>query len=203
MIFWTMGLVALFIAMSPGPDFILVTRYSTEGSRRLGMLAAVGIMLGLAFHVTYVLAGLSALLYESKAIYLIIKYLGAAYLAYLGIKILLSTKNLSLDTKQSEKKEVRGFEAFRAGLICNLLNPKAGIFMISLFSQVMTPDMPLWTRGALGLELLLVVLVWYFGLAIFLTNEKIHRCLQKIQKPFNYCMGIFLLFFSLRIALLS
>jgi len=194
-LFVTAGIIALLAAMSPGPDFVLISRYCLGGSRRVGMGASFGISIGLSVHILLAIVGLTALLQSYPVAFGALKYLGAAYFAYLGIKILRSRGN---------SMEVDGIgggwlEAFRAGFFCNVLNPKAALFILSFFSQVLGPNEGSLVKFAVGVELILVTLIWFVALVFLLTHEVIHAKMQKIQTGFTTVMGILLLGFSLKL----
>ena len=88
---------------SPGPDFVIAARYALIHSRKIGVIAALGFAIGVVVHVTYVLLGLAALIAQSVIVFNIIKYIGAAYLFYIGVQALLSkgTKPQTINNKTS------------------------------------------------------------------------------------------------------
>ena len=88
----TIGLISLLGAMSPGPDFAIVTKNCLTGTFRTGVLTALGVSFALLVHVTYCLFGIALLIAETPALFLGLKYLGAAYLLYLGIRMLIEKR---------------------------------------------------------------------------------------------------------------
>lgn len=194
----TVALISLLAAMSPGPDFILISRQSLFGSRKSGIYAAVGIALGLSIHCLYALVGLTTLMQQSSWIYECFKYLGAAYLAYLGIQLLRSWKT----DPASFQEETLQKKAFSSGFFCNVLNPKASFFVLGLFSQFVDVSAPLLHHVTLGFEIVLITLLWFVALSIFLTYEPIQKNLSLFQKYVSLLMGIFLLGFSFKLAFL-
>ena len=115
-------LISLLGAMSPGPDFAIVTRHALTGSRRAALFATLGIAAALLIHATYCSLGIGLLLVESPRIFRTVQVLGSCYLAYLGVRLLLPAKNSSSSTPPSHH------QAFLSGFLTNILNPKAALF---------------------------------------------------------------------------
>ena len=131
-------LVAVFgiAVISPGPDFIMAIRNSVIYSRKAGIFTALGFGLGVAVHVAYSIVGIAALIAQSVMAFTVIKYIGAAYLIYIGVKSLRSKgfqKTIDTHEKSDSKKDMSALEALRSGFITNLFNPKATMFFLALF----------------------------------------------------------------------
>lgn len=119
------GVVQL-AAMSPGPDFVLVTRHAALSGRRAGVSAALGIACGVFAWAVVAAFGVAALLAASAVAFSIVKLAGAAYLAYLGVKSLRAAiRGGSAALAEARSRTVSSWVAFRQGLVTNLLNPKA------------------------------------------------------------------------------
>ena len=133
----TVAMIHLLAVMSPGPDFIMTLRNSLLYSRKSGIYSAIGLGLGILVHVTYCLAGIALVISQSVIIFSLLKYLGAAYLLYIGIKSLRAKQS---DTTEAdlltEKKDLTKRQAIRSGFITNATNPKATLFFLSLFTLV-------------------------------------------------------------------
>ena len=136
--FFSIALIALLGAMSPGPDFAIVTRYALSGSRRAAIYATLGISAAILIHVTYCALGIAILLVETPLLFRILQGVGSLYLGYLGIQLLWPARKGSAE---SIIPPVQG--AFKAGFICNLLNPKATLFIFGIFTLFVSPEMPL------------------------------------------------------------
>jgi threonine/homoserine/homoserine lactone efflux protein len=130
--------IHLLAVMSPGPDFAMVMRNSLVYSRRTGVLAAVGLALGIMLHVTYSLLGIGLIISQSVVLFNILKLVGAAYLIYIGVKSLLSKKVHPGDVlvKENNRQDLSAVSAIRLGFLTNALNPKATLFFLALFTQV-------------------------------------------------------------------
>jgi threonine/homoserine/homoserine lactone efflux protein len=151
------SLVALLTVLTPGLDTVMVLRTALLSGRRAAMGVVLGITLGCLVWAVASLAGLTALLQASELAYDVVRWLGAAYLIYLGAKALWnSRKAVSLE----DSRPVPGAGAsLRAGLLTNLLNPKVGVFYLSLLPQFMPAGQPAWGAALVAIHLGLG-LVW-------------------------------------------
>jgi RhtB (resistance to homoserine/threonine) family protein len=129
--------VSILINLSPGPDMIYTAARSLSQGIKAGIFSALGIFVGCLFHITAAVFGLSKVIEESVLLFSIIKYAGAAYLVYLGIRSLLS--------KKKNKKEIDTLpkltsqKIFFQGMLTNILNPKVAIFFLSFLPQFIDP----------------------------------------------------------------
>ena len=149
--FFAISLLILLAAISPGPDFAMVTKNSLMYSRRAGTFTAAGVASSLLIHGTYCILGLAIIISKSLLAFSVIKYLGAGYLIYIGIKSLLAKReNLELKSIHHKKHSISNWQAFRQGLLCNLLNPKAIMFLLAFFTLVVKPGAPLYIVKVMG-----------------------------------------------------
>jgi threonine/homoserine/homoserine lactone efflux protein len=126
------ALVSLIVAVTPGPDSLLVLRSSLQGGRRAGARVAGGAASGsLAWGICSA-AGLTAILAASAQAYRAVQLAGAAYLVFLGIRGWRASKS---SPAGHEPADVRPGPGFRAGLLSNLLNPKVGLFFLAVMPQ--------------------------------------------------------------------
>jgi len=203
--FLTIAIVHLLAVMSPGPDFILVTKHALTSSKRTGLWTALGIALGILVHVAYSLLGIGFLIAKSIVLFNAIKYLGAAYLIYIGWKALTHRSSGSvLDASTHHSSEsISAMRALRMGFVCNVLNPKATLFFLALFTQVVSPATPLSVQIGYGLYMCAQTFVWFAFVSEFLSLSIIKRRFEKIQDFFSRIMGGLLIALGLRIALSS
>lgn len=148
---------ALALNLSPGPDLLFVLSRTLSGGRRIGVAAACGVCSGALVHVAAAALGISAILATSALAFAVVKYVGAAYLLYLGVQALRSAgAGMQLDTRVAPR--TTAWQAYRQGILVDILNPKAAIFFMAFLPQFVRPD-----EGAVALQLLalgvLVVLV--------------------------------------------
>lgn len=129
----TVAMVHLLAVMSPGPDFVMITRNSLVYSRKTGMYSAIGLGFGILVHVIYSLVGIGLIISQSIVLFTIIKFLGAGYLIYLGYKSITS-KSTKLDLQDNvQKKDISPMKAVNVGFLTNVLNPKATLFFFESF----------------------------------------------------------------------
>lgn len=196
----SIGLIILLGAMSPGPDFIIVTKNSLQGSRYLGILTSVGVCAALTIHVLYSSLGLAFLLHESKVAYFVVKIAGAVYLCYLGIQMIRQRNTVVSHENSTPSVQLTPGRAFTAGFLTNLLNPKASLFIMGLFTQIVQPGTSSGAITIIGLEIVLIHIVWFSLLSTILTHEKIYVHFNKFQSHLNLGMGVLLIGFAFKLA---
>ena len=174
-------------AMSPGPDFAIVARYGLSGSRRSALLATLGIGAALLIHVSYCLLGIAILVQNTPRLFHSIQTGGALYLGYLGIMLILSKGGGKLEGKRGHRK------AFADGFLTNLLNPKATLFLLSLFAEFVPAETSLGAKAAYGAAIPLIAVGWFSFLSCFLTHPRFLSHLQRYQILFMRTMGALLI----------
>jgi threonine/homoserine/homoserine lactone efflux protein len=153
------GLASLALLLVPGPAvFYIITRSITEG-RRAGAVSMLGIETGGLAHIAAAALGVSAILAASAAAFTAIKYLGAAYLIYLGVRKLLG----SAERVDPVPASTSAASLFRQGVIIQVLNPKTAMFFLAFLPQFIDP-----VRGAVALQI--VVLGLYFTVLALLSD---------------------------------
>ncbi len=149
---WLFCLAALALLAIPGPAVLYVVVQSAEQGRRVGLASVAGIHLGTLVHVAAARAGLSALIVASALAFSVVKYAGAAYLVYLGIRKVLERS--SPEHRDPRPEPLR--RAFVRGIVVNVLNPKTALFFLAFLPQFVDPDRGgVWSQ-ALGLGLVFV-----------------------------------------------
>lgn len=182
------GIFSVALA-SPGPDFVMAVRNSVLYSRRTGIMTAVGFGLGVGVHVTYCLGGLAIVIAKSVLLFSILKYIGAAYLFYVGWKALRSSGFSSSDIGAAEKPVMSDFAAIRGGFITNVFNPKATMFFLALFTQIIDPAEPLTIQFVYGLTCVVMTMLWFTVVATVLTAPAIRAQFLKISKWIDRVCG--------------
>lgn len=197
----TVAIIHLLAVMSPGPDFIMTMRNSIVYSRRSGIYSAVGLGLGILVHVAYCLAGIAIIISQSIVLFTIIKYLGAAYLIYIGIKSLRAKQSsASLEDENTLSRDMTKFQAIRSGFITNATNPKATLFFLSLFTLVIEPTTPFAVKLVMGGEMAIVTFLWFALVALLVSHRIIRNRVVKFQHYIERCMGGILILFGLKLA---
>ncbi len=136
----TFILAGLLLNITPGADTLYIVGRSTAQGVRAGVVAALGIGAGCIVHIVAAAIGLSAILAASSTAFTIVKYLGAAYLAYLGISM-LRVQGKTQEVR-SELPAVSLAKVFWQGFLTNVLNPKVALFFLAFLPQFIAPDSP-------------------------------------------------------------
>jgi threonine/homoserine/homoserine lactone efflux protein len=148
---WFFSLAALALLVIPGPSVLYIVVQSAEQGRRVGLAAVAGVHLGSLVHVSAATAGLSAIIVASAVAFSTVKYVGAAYLVFLGIRRLLTREdNVALERSRDSLRR-----AFARGTLVNVLNPKTAIFFLAFLPQFVDAD-----RGAVWSQALVLGLVF-------------------------------------------
>lgn len=132
----TFALASIAILVIPGPAVLYILNRSVSDGRRVGLAAVAGLELGTFVHVLAATAGLSAVLASSAAAFNTIKWLGAAYLIFVGVRTLMR-RPPAIDT---DHPGVSPRRAFHQGVVVNVLNPKVALFFLSFLPQFIHPD---------------------------------------------------------------
>jgi RhtB (resistance to homoserine/threonine) family protein len=195
------AVVSLLAAISPGPDFFIVLKNSLSYSRRAGFLTACGVALALFFHLFYTVVGIGVLIAESPFIYALMKYVGVAYLFYLGLSSLMASfkkpSSLDLDYTQSTQ-QISSKTALLQGFLTNLLNLKAALFFISLFSQFIDANTPLLLRVEFAMTNWIVSLSWFLFLSYVVTAQKFRGKINQFRIYIDRMMGGALMLLGLK-----
>ena len=138
---------SLALLLTPGPAVMYIVARSIDQGRTAGIVSALGAGTGTLFHVAAAALGLSALLVSSALAFSVVKYLGAAYLIYLGVRKLLEHN----EPQQTESPQPATlWQIFRQGVIVNVLNPKTALFFFAFLPQFVT------NNGPVGAQILLL-----------------------------------------------
>lgn len=153
------ALAAVALIAVPGPNIIYITTRSLADGRRAGMVSVLGVESGTLIHVAAAAAGLSALLASSAVAFSIVRYAGAGYLIYLGLRTLLKHDDAQ-DGNDSPPPAALG-HVYRQALLVQLLNPKVALFFLAFLPQFVDPD-----RAATSQVLVLGAIVAMLGVSI-------------------------------------
>ena len=131
------GGAALALIVIPGPAVLYILAQSVEHGRRAGVVSALGVAAGGLVHIVAAAVGISALVVSSAVAFSVVKYAGAAYLLYLGIRRLLERSRAPEDALPPEARRAR---IFGRGVLVNVLNPKTALFFLAFLPQFVDPD---------------------------------------------------------------
>lgn len=138
--FLVFALASLMLNITPGNDMLYVASRSAGQGSKAGVISALGISTGCLVHLAAAVVGLSAIIAQSAMAFNIVKYVGAGYLIYLGVKA-LSTKTNALKVKQSDELTTYK-KLFFQGVITNILNPKVALFFLAFLPQFIDLSQP-------------------------------------------------------------
>lgn len=147
-------IAALALNLAPGPDMLYVIGRSVGQGRKAGIVSSLGVFVGCWVHILAAAFGIAALLRSSPVAFNAVRYAGAAYLIYLGIKMLAQKTDLSSQQLKAESLAA----IFRQGAITNMLNPKVAIFFLAFLPQFVDAR-----RGNVVLQILLLGLIFNVG----------------------------------------
>ena len=180
--------VWVLVVMSPGPDFV-VTMSRATGSRRAGLAAAAGITLGTAIWASASAAGAGIVLARYQWAAEAVRYLGAGYLAWLGLRMILHSGRAVPDAG-ADAGERRGTgAAWRAGLLADLGNPKAAVFWTGLFAAVLPAAAPVTVRATAVALVVAIAAAWYSAVACAFSLELITRRYRRAKKWIDRVTG--------------
>ena len=197
---FTVATITILAVISPGADFAMVTRNSMMLSRRAGMLTAVGIALGVLVHVAYSVLGVGLVISRSILLFNLIKYLGAAYLVYLGVTMLRARAEVP---GAARVKALSDLGALRIGFLTNATNPKTTLFVVSLFTQVISPQTPLLIQLGYGAFMSLAHLLWFMLVACAFSSAPAQRMVASARHHVERAIGGVLVCLGLTLALAS
>ncbi|HHQ4309703.1 TPA: LysE family translocator [Serratia fonticola] len=193
--------IATLGMLSPGPDFFLVIKNAARYPRLAAMMTAFGVICGVATHMSYCVAGLAVVITTTPWLFNVLKYAGAVYLIWVGIQALLSRGGSKMNVSSLPQQQVSLKRAFVQGYLCNLLNPKATLFFLAVFTQVLQINSglgeKLWYAGIIfGLSA-----VWWPVLVFLIQSGPVRRGLEKTQKVVDKLLGGMLIALGIKVAL--
>lgn len=220
----TLAVIHTVALISPGPDFAIMVKIATQQPRGTAIAAAVGISMAILAHTILSLTGVSLLIKSSHTLYLLVQIVGASYLAWMGFGALraglaiLAKRKVSASTNAGTKvdalsADVEGAasiagglggpmsrrQGFLTGLYTNLLNPKALVFFLTLFSALITPSVTTSTKIAAAILLLSLSLAWFGFVAVMLSKAQVQLKLQRLTPIIDAIIGV--IFMSVALAI--
>jgi len=183
--------ITILAVISPGADFAMVTRNSYLYGRSAGLLSSLGISLGVQVHVMYTMLGVGLLIAHSPLLFGFVKIVGAAYLVYIGYKTFVAPTNMEIDLTNNDMQS--NFMSFRTGFFTNALNPKTMLFVISVYTQLVSSDTSISVLIGYGLFMSLAHLIWFGFIALFFSNIALRKLMVSGQSVLNKVIGSILI----------
>lgn len=182
----------------PGPAVTYVVSRSVAHGRAAGLVSVLGIVAGTLCHVLGATLGLSALLVSSAHAFQFVKYVGAAYLVYLGIRTLIRQESEWIERDRNDDWHLT--RIFGEGVLVNVLNPKTALFFLAFLPQFVDPKRGHTTLQILELGILFVIMGWFsdsvYALIAgslaerFRSNRRIRRVLRKVSGGTLIALGL-------------
>lgn len=190
--------ITILAVISPGADFAMVTRNSLLYGRSAGLLASLGVAVGVQLHVIYTMLGVGLLIRNSPEWFDLIRMAGALYLIWVGYKTF--TSRPAVDAEGAAAR-MNGFQALRSGFFTNALNPKTTLFVVSVYTQVVGPDTPLAQQIGYGLFMSVAHLAWFSLVSLFFSEAHLRARMLRRQVLLNRGIGGVLVALGLWLAL--
>ena len=204
--YWLLFLsAAIAINISPGPDLIYILSKTIAQGRKIGMASSLGVCAGALVHIFAAALGLSVILSTSAIAFSVVKYVGAAYLIYLGIKSLRS-KGTKFDMPEKSGKEMTVWMAFRQGVFVDVLNPKVAIFFMAFLPQFVRPELGHDSLQMIGLGFLVILVAIVVEFSVIFTAAKttaFFRRNRRVSIWLDRALGSILIALAIRLALIK
>ncbi|MEO3323770.1 LysE family translocator [Enterobacter cloacae] len=192
--------IYLMAVISPGPNFILVSRYSALGSIKLGLAVIFGICTVGVFFSTLSLLGLSSVIHLFPAFSKVSVVFGAVYLIYIAYVVFIST--LQSKNTRGEGEDLGGriksgtAAAFKIGALTNILNMKTIAFMISIYSGFLSVPRSIYEQVAVVLICSSLEFSWYFFVAIVFSRSAVKTAFYRYRRFIDRGLALFLVLFA-------
>jgi threonine/homoserine/homoserine lactone efflux protein len=166
--YWAFLATGILLNLVPGQDSMFILGRSLSGGLRSGVAAALGISVGSLIHTSAAALGLSAILAASTTAFTAVKWVGAAYLVFLGVRLLLARPASSIGEGAAEMPASGAWASLRQGILTNVLNPKVALFFLALLPQFIDPLSTHRTLAfmVLGVTFVTTGTIWCLTLAV-------------------------------------
>ena len=200
--FLKVALVHLLAVASPGPDFAIVLRQSLNHGRRAAIWTSVGVGTAILLHVAYSLLGIGLVLKNSALAFVVVKYAGAAYLAWLGVQALRTKpRSVAVNAGGSAKPAPSARAAWLTGFLTNALNPKATLFFVALFVTVIDPKTPKLIQAGYGVWMAMATMAWFSIVSVLFTRPSVRGIFLRFGHWIDRILGLAFLGFAITLAL--
>jgi threonine/homoserine/homoserine lactone efflux protein len=203
---WLFIASGLLLNITPGPDTAYILGRSVQLGWRGGAAAALGVCCGCLVHVFAAAIGLSALLAASSAAFTIVKLVGAAYLCFMGLQMLLAQSRPLVSDATIGSDAISRRQVFWQGALTNVLNPKVALFFLAFLPQFVAADSPHKSLAFLALGLIFVATgtIWCIGIAAFAARAA-HRIRRSGRALLwiNRALGGLFITLGVRVAMLQ
>lgn len=196
-----LGLAGMHIlmAMLPGPNTVVVSWYSATRSRADGLRVVAGVVTASLLWVVLALGGVGALLMDAGWLYRTLRLIGAAYLVYVGWR-LLRAGTIARNARPEAAPKRLGRNPFAAGLMTTLSNPKSAVFWSSVFLVAVPPHAPSWVYVAIVGIVAVQASLWYGGIVLFFSTGFARKFYLRIGRYLDLVAGGVMVLLGLKLA---
>ncbi len=188
-------------AVIPGADFAMVLRQAIAHDRRAALFTSAGIATSILVHGSYTLLGIGVIVGQSLLVFNIIKWVGAAYLVWLAISALRSPAPKPPAEGDLGAAKRGDFAAFALGFLTNLLNPKAVLFFLALFTTLVSAHTGGDIKVIYVLCMSIMLFAWFALVSVFFTTASVRQGFFRFGRWFNRVTGITFILLAVRVAL--
>ncbi|MEG0471414.1 MAG: LysE family translocator [Solibacillus sp.] len=195
-------ITCVLLIILPGPDTAIVTKNTVVGGRNAGIQTLIGSCIGLVIHTVAAVAGLSAIIVKSAVAFSVLKYVGAAYLCYLGIRTLMNMRARKNQVDEETLVVAKGSTFFKQGFITNVTNPKVAVFFLTFLPQFLAPGSePFWSFLLMGIIYTVLTLLWFVFYVFLLGAIRNFMKRPATQSVIEVLTGSVLIGFGMKLAL--
>lgn len=201
--FYLFVLMSIFLIILPGPDTAIATKNTITVGRSGGLKTALGICCALLIHTSSAVLGLSAIIVKSALLFSIIKYVGAIYLIYLGVKTLWSLKKKEeVNIEMNTINKYKNTSCFKQGFLTNILNAKVAVFFLTFLPQFVDSGNNTFLQFLImGITYTILTIIWFL-LYVYLINQiSTFMKKPKAQNVIEGITGTILIGFGVKLAL--
>jgi RhtB (resistance to homoserine/threonine) family protein len=195
-------LIWLAAVVSPGPNFLIVSRLALSRSRRSAIGATVGIAVGSLIYAALTMFGLSVLILRFAWLGDTIRITGGAYLVWLGIQAWRARpENLNPTAAKAVEDETSLFRGLRVGFLTEITNPKGIAFFLGLFAAAVPEGTPLWAKLAVLSAGGMIEVAWYTAVSFALSSGPMLAGYQRVRRTVDRLLGTLLIALGLKVVL--
>jgi RhtB (resistance to homoserine/threonine) family protein len=197
-------MLCVFLIILPGPDTAIVTRNTISDGKIGGLKTALGTCCALFIHTSAATLGLSAIIMKSALLFSVLKYVGAVYLTYMGVKALWSFKKKDETTsvEMNTKSQFKNTSCFKQGFLTDFLNPKIAVFFLTFLPQfVVSGSNTFFPFLIMGITYTVMTAIWFLLYVYLINHISDFMKRPKTKKIIEGITGTVLIGFGIKLAL--
>jgi threonine efflux protein len=191
--------VDLVAAMSPGPNFVLVSQAAVDSDRKTALAVVCGFVLSNLVWCMAVMLGLAAFFRVVPQVYAIVRVIGGLYLIILGVQLWRKSDKGVVGTPRNVSRSLA--RAVVRGTLTNLTNPKSAVYFASIFVLFIKPGTPAWVQWTAIAIVLADTLVWYGSVALLFSADQVRTWYRKAGRTVDRVAGVLMIAFGGRLAI--